>query len=287
MVASVQTSSKGINWIAEDTVAPIQLEVTITNDHMVIIRAKGSTQQPLRKNLLRAAAYDTVRKRNVLPLQEIKRETMMIHQQRKIKLWDKDASTRINLISTSGIYLIAAKVAQCRQVAANRREIDEAKNITAKKTATRKFLLRVKRSEAFDMCINSMNSLSSSATNEYRLIKLLRQSPNTIKDAFVHLGGKLAELPNTQRDTVSREIIRILKWRSNPEWRANIIMSPCHPSPSSSCYPSLPPIYNPIIIPPLSPLCRSPSSLRCRLAEMQTIVVMGERSGASGYYYAL
>ena len=37
MVASVQTSPKGINWIAEDTVAPIQLEVTRTNEPMVII----------------------------------------------------------------------------------------------------------------------------------------------------------------------------------------------------------------------------------------------------------
>ena len=46
MVASVQTSSKGINWIAEDTVAPIRLQVTRTNDPMVIIRAKVSTQQP-------------------------------------------------------------------------------------------------------------------------------------------------------------------------------------------------------------------------------------------------
>ena len=46
MVASVQNSSKGINWIAEDTVAPIQLEVTRTNDPMVIIRANSSTQQP-------------------------------------------------------------------------------------------------------------------------------------------------------------------------------------------------------------------------------------------------
>ena len=45
MVASVQTSSKGINWIAEDTVAPIQLQVTRTSDPMVIIRAKGGTQQ--------------------------------------------------------------------------------------------------------------------------------------------------------------------------------------------------------------------------------------------------
>ena len=135
----------------------------------------------------------------------------MIDQQKKVKLGDEDANTRINLNSTSGIYLTAAKAAQYRQVAANRREMDEAKNITAKKTATRKVLLQVKRSEAFDMCINSMSSLSSSTTDEYRLIKLLQQSPNTIKDAFVHLRGKLAELPNTQMDTVAREIIRILK----------------------------------------------------------------------------
>ena len=89
--------------------------------------------------------------------------------------------------------------------------MNEAKHITSKKTATRKVLLQVKRSEAFDMCINSMNSVSSSTTDEYRLIQLLRQSPNTIKDAFVHIGGKLAELPNTRRHTVAREMIRILK----------------------------------------------------------------------------
>ena len=46
--------------------------------------------------------------------------------------------------------------------------MDEAKKITAKKTATRKVLLQVKRSEAFDMCINSMNSLSSSTTDKDR-----------------------------------------------------------------------------------------------------------------------
>ena len=68
MVASVQTSSKGINWISEDTVASIQLEAKRTNYPMVIIRAKGSTQQPSRNTLLRAAAYDTVQKRTVLPL---------------------------------------------------------------------------------------------------------------------------------------------------------------------------------------------------------------------------
>ena len=93
----------------------------------------------------------------------------------------------------------------------NRREIDEGKKITTNKTSTRKILLQLKRSEDFDMCINSMNSLSSSTTYEDRLIQLLQKSPNTIKDAFVHIGGKLAELPNQRRDTVSREMIRILK----------------------------------------------------------------------------
>ena len=78
----------------------------------------------------------------------------MIHQQKKVKLADEDTNTGSNLNSTSGIYLTADKVAQCRQVAANRREIDEAKNITENKTATRKVLLQLKRSEAFDMCIN-------------------------------------------------------------------------------------------------------------------------------------
>ena len=141
----------------------------------------------------------------------MKIETMMIHQQKKIKLADENANTRSNHNSTSGIYLTAAKVAQCIQVAANRREMDEVKKITAKKTEKRNILLQLKRSEAFDMCINSMNSLYFATTDEDRLIQLLQQSPNTIMDAFVNLGGKLAELPNQQRETVAREMIRILK----------------------------------------------------------------------------
>ena len=85
-VSSLQTSSKVINHISGDTLAPIKLQVTSTNDPMVIIREKDSTQQPSRNILLRAAVYDTVRKRTVLPLQEINRETMMIIQQEKAKL---------------------------------------------------------------------------------------------------------------------------------------------------------------------------------------------------------
>ena len=164
-VASVQTSSKVINQISEDTLAPIKLQVTRTNDPMVIIRAKGSTQQPSRNILIRAAAYDIVRKQTVLPLQEMKRETMMIPKKRKLKLSNEDAKTRRNPNSTLGIYLTAVKGAQYTKVAENRRETEEAKKITAKKTATRKVHLQLKRSEDFDMCINSMNSLSSYTTD--------------------------------------------------------------------------------------------------------------------------
>ena len=101
-------------------------------------------------------------------------------------------------------------MAQYRQVYDNNRKKEEAKTVTEKKTATRKDNLQLKVSEAFDMCINSINSISSSTTNEERLIQLIQKSSNTVNDAFVHIGGKLAELPNQRRDTVSIEIIQIM-----------------------------------------------------------------------------
>ena len=49
------------------------------------------------------------------------------------------------------------------------------------------------------MCIYSMNILYLSTTDEYRLIQRIQQTYNTIKDAFVHIGGRLAELPNQKK----------------------------------------------------------------------------------------
>ena len=63
---------------------------------------------------------------------------MMILKKRKVKLENEDANTRRKPNSTSEIYLTAVKVAQYRQVAKNRRDMEEAKKITEKKTATRK-----------------------------------------------------------------------------------------------------------------------------------------------------
>ena len=96
---------------------------------------------------------------------------------------------------------------QCRQVAENWIEKEEANKVTSKKTSTRKVHIQLKRSEAFDRCINSMKIMSSSTTYEESLIQLIQQSSNTIKDEFVQIGGKLAKLTNQSRDTVAREMI--------------------------------------------------------------------------------
>ena len=102
-ICSIQTSSKGINQIAEDTLAHINFLTINNNDPMVIIQVKASIQQPPRKILQRAAAYDTVRKRTVLPLHETKIEFMMIIKQNKLKLANEGTATRRNPDSTSGI----------------------------------------------------------------------------------------------------------------------------------------------------------------------------------------
>ena len=49
-VSSIQKSSKGINHIAEDTLAPAKFLTERTNNPMVIIQGKGSIQQQLRKS---------------------------------------------------------------------------------------------------------------------------------------------------------------------------------------------------------------------------------------------
>ena len=52
---------------------------------------------------------------------------MMNLKKKKVKLENKDTTTRRNPVSTQGIYLTAVKLEQYRQVATNRREMEEAK----------------------------------------------------------------------------------------------------------------------------------------------------------------
>ena len=123
-VASIQTFSKGINQIVEDTIAPIKLLNIRANDPTVIIRAKVIIQQPYRNVLLQAAAYDTVQKQTVLPIQEMKIECMIILEKKKIKLPNEYTTITRRPDSTSVVYLTAVKwhnVYRCLRIGERRK----------------------------------------------------------------------------------------------------------------------------------------------------------------------
>ena len=92
----------------------------------------------------------------------------------------------------------------------NTTEKEEAKKETAKKTLTQKLHLQKKRCEAFQKCQDSMKILSSYPTKLSMLTNLVKLSSTIIKYAFAFIEGKLGELPNQSRETVSREMIRFL-----------------------------------------------------------------------------
>ena len=97
--------------------------------HLVILREKGRCR--LSRNLLiRAAAYDIMRERTVLPLHQIKTAEREIKRTRMVRLTNtpgEDDGCRLNPYSSSGIYMTAVKDSQCRIVVENRRKQDEIK----------------------------------------------------------------------------------------------------------------------------------------------------------------
>ena len=76
-LAATQTPSgtklEEIEEIDRASMAPVAVDIIRTTDPMVILRAQG---RPLRNLLIWAAAYDTVQKRTILPIQEVKTAEM-------------------------------------------------------------------------------------------------------------------------------------------------------------------------------------------------------------------
>ena len=87
----------------------------------------------------------------------------MTLNQKNMRLVNDETSTRNPDLSTI-IYLTADKLAQCRLLSENRREKEEAKKETSKKTLIQKFHLQQKRCEAFHKYQDSTESLLSSPT---------------------------------------------------------------------------------------------------------------------------
>ena len=108
------SKAEEINKISRCTVVSIEVQEIRTDDTMVFHRAK-SCQQSSRNIVPRAAEYDAMRKRTVIPIQEIKKECMMIlHKKKEILV--NDVISRSNPDYNSVIYLNADNVAQHRLV---------------------------------------------------------------------------------------------------------------------------------------------------------------------------
>ena len=230
---SSEAKAEEVNNISCQTIAPIKLKVTRTDDPMVVLWS-NSMQQSSRNIILRAAAYGALRNRTVTPIQETKKECMNIPNQNKLRLVKNKTPMR-NPDQSTVIYLTTAKVEQYRLVAKKRREKEEAKQETEKKTATWKLHIKQNWSEAFQKCQDSIKIILLSPTKELMLINLVNPSSTTTKDAFSHIGGNLDELPNQRRETVSREMIRLFLSRA---YYVPLSSSSCHSYPLSSCHPS-------------------------------------------------
>ena len=98
---------------------PIAVDSIRTTDPMVILRAQGI---PARDLVIRAAAYDTVHQRKILPTQELKAAEM--ETRKRIMVWmtnrdGEEEGIRINPDYPSGIYATASVEDQCRLIAKN------------------------------------------------------------------------------------------------------------------------------------------------------------------------
>ena len=74
-----------------------------------------------------------MRKRTVTPIQDMKKKCIAILNQKKVRLINYETSMR-NPDSSLEIYLTTSKVNYCRLMDENRREKEEEKKETAKKT---------------------------------------------------------------------------------------------------------------------------------------------------------
>ena len=82
---------------------------------MLFLRKNGM-QQSSGNIILQNSAYDAVRKITVTPIQYMKKECMAVLNKKKVRLVNYETYMKNN-DSSSGIYLTASKLAQCRLVA--------------------------------------------------------------------------------------------------------------------------------------------------------------------------
>ena len=120
--------------VARDSIATEDVVVIRTDDLMVVLREKvrfGASSNLL----LRAAAYETIRHRTVMPLQQIKENEMEISTQRMVRMPNKYGEgklSRMNPESSTGLYVNASVESEWRMISQNWKIQEEEKEIASK-----------------------------------------------------------------------------------------------------------------------------------------------------------
>ena len=192
--------------------APAEVDAIRTTDPMVVLRAKGGSSRNL---LIRAASYDTVQQRTILPIQEMKAAEMEMRKRRMVRMPNRggeEEGRRMNPDSSDGIYVTTSVEAQYRLIARNRK-MKEEENINNTRVNALKRAARInQRAASFAKLVaNLPNAMMASEDNSTPLLQvLISLSTNIIKDSYQNLGRKMGELPDMKKQTVAAAIVR--KW---------------------------------------------------------------------------
>ena len=110
---------------------------------------------------------------------------------------------KLNPVSSSGIYVTSLKEAQCRIVAENRIKQYEVKENMKQYNSVKRAARIINRGISHDNIISAVAKLDS---NDSILQAILPISSDTLNEAFIHMGGKIRNVPEIKKQMVVLEI---------------------------------------------------------------------------------
>ena len=192
--------------------APVSVDAIRTTDPMIILRKNGRSSSNF---LIRAASYNTVQQRKIIPIQEIKAAEMEMRNMIMVRMPNRggeEEGRRMNPDSSAGIYVTASVESHFILIAQNWKMKEEEKIKNTKVNALKRASRINKRATSFAKLVaNHPNDMMASDENSTPLLQvLIILSTDNIKDSYQHLGGKMGELPDQKKRTVVEAIVR--KW---------------------------------------------------------------------------
>ena len=143
----------------------MQLQLFPKRQQLIAIILLASLSRNL---LIRAADYDTVQQRTIIPIQEMKAAEMEMRKMRMVRMPNMDGEEefrRMNPDSSAGIYVTASVEAQCRLIA-QKRKIQEGEKIKNTKLNDLKRAARInQRAKSFTKLVANLPNETMASEN--------------------------------------------------------------------------------------------------------------------------